>query len=139
MKNEFIYALRVHIEDTDFAGVVYHSNYLNYMERARSEWMEELGLGITWQRQHQIYFPVHSINIEYIKPAKLHEKVEVVSTIHELRRASILFDQHLRLAGTTVKMLCKAVVRVACTDETMRPCAIPESVSENFVLRRMIT
>ena len=56
--NEFIYPLRVHIEDTDFAGIVYHSNYLKFMERARSEWVDEVGIGMDWQREHQIYLPV---------------------------------------------------------------------------------
>lgn len=137
--NQFVYPLRVHIEDTDFAGVVYHSNYLNYLERARSEWMDSIGLGITWQRDHKIYFPVHSIYIEYIKPARLHEKVEVVTTIKELRRASIVFDQYLRLTGSPDKMLSKAEVRVACTDENMRPRSIPQMTDANFILRRMIS
>jgi acyl-CoA thioester hydrolase len=137
--NKFIYPLRVHIEDTDFAGVVYHSNYLNFMERARSEWLEEIGLGIIWQREHKIYFPVHSVYIEYIKPARLHEKVEVVSSIRELRRASIVFDQCLRLTDSPDKMLSKAEVRIACTDETMRPRAIPEVSDANFILRRIVS
>lgn len=139
MKNEFIYPLRIHIEDTDFGGVVYHSNYLNFMERARSEWMDELGLGIDWQRNHHIYFVVHAINIEYLKPGRLHEKVEVVTSIKDLRKTSVIFDQHLRLAGSPDKMLCKAEVRIVSVGENMRPCAIPETTDDNFILRRIIS
>lgn len=139
MKNEHIYPLRIHIEDTDFGGVVYHSNYLNFMERARSEWMDELGLGIEWQREHGVYFVVHAINIEYIKPGRLHEKVEVVSTIKDMRKTSIVFEQSLRLASSPDKMLTKAEVRIVSVGQNMRPCAIPEVSDANFILRRIIS
>lgn len=138
MKNEFIYPLRVHIEDTDFAGVVYHSNYLNFMERARSEWVHEMGLGIEWQREHKIYFPVFDVHIKFLKPARLHEKIEVVSKITAIKPASIIFDQHLRLAGSPDTLLCTAEVKVACTDYTMRPRSLPEAPFLESI-RRMLT
>ncbi|EKD70173.1 MAG: Tol-pal system-associated acyl-CoA thioesterase [uncultured bacterium] len=138
MKNEYIYPLRVHIEDTDFAGVVYHSNYLKFMDRARSEWIEEMGMGITWQRHHHLYFPVHSANIQFIKPARLHEKVEVVSTIKQMKQASLFFEQYLRLADSSHKILCKAEIKIACVDENIRPCAIPETNGLETI-RRMLT
>ena len=65
--NHFIYMLRVHIEDTDFTGVVYHSNYLKYMERARSEWMDAEGVGIDWQRANDLAFVIHSAEVEFIR------------------------------------------------------------------------
>lgn len=138
MINEFIYPLRVHIEDTDFAGVVYHSNYLNYMERARSEWVEQLGLGINWQREHEIYFPVHSINIQFLKPARLHEKLEVVSSLKAIRRASMVYDQYLRPVDAPDKILCEAEIKLACTDYNMRPRPIPE-VQILETIRRVLT
>jgi acyl-CoA thioester hydrolase len=138
IENQFIYSLRVHIEDVDFAGVVYHSNYLNYMERARSEWAEQMGMGIDWQREHRIYFPVHSANIVYVKPARLHEKVEVVTSIKEVRQASIVYDQYLRLAGTSDKILCKAEIKIACVSEDMRPRPIPE-ITTLDTIRRILT
>lgn len=138
MTNQFIYPLRVHIEDVDFAGVVYHSNYLNYMERARSEWAEEMGMGITWQREHQIYFPVHTANLVFVKPARLHEKVEVVTTIKAIRSASIVYDQYLRLAGVSDKILFKAEIKIACVDYDMRPRPIPE-IPTLDTIRRALT
>ena len=117
MKNEFIYPLRVHIEDVDFAGVVYHGNYLNYMERARSEWGETMGMGITWQREQRRYFVVHSANIAFLKPARLHEKVEVISKIKMIRPASIVYDQYLRPAGSADKILFTAEIKIACVDD----------------------
>lgn len=136
--NLFIYPLRVHIEDTDFAGVVYHSNYLKFMERARSEWAEALGFGTQWQRTHQLYLPVHSLTMTFIKPARLHEKVEVVSTIKAIRPASLVFDQHLRLAGLDDKILCKAEIKIACADEAMRARKLP-AIPSLETIRRTLT
>ena len=125
MNTEFIYPLRIHIEDTDCTGTVYHANYLNFFERARSEWMIKLGFNIEWQQQHHIKFLVHSIDIKFLKPATVHEHVEVVSIIKEKRKASIIFDQCLRSTSDPAKLFCKAEITVACVDDNMRPCAIP--------------
>lgn len=130
MSGEFIYPLRIQIEDTDCTGLVFHSNYLNFMERARSEWIDQLGLGLDWQQRHKICFVVHSAMIRFIKPARAHDRVEVVSAINTLRPASIIFDQYLRLAGSTDKILCKAEIKIACVDENMQPCALPENPLE---------
>lgn len=127
MQNQFIYPLRIHVEDTDFVGVVYHSNYLKFMERARSEWMEELGLGMHWQREHHVYFPIHSLNMSFSKPARVHEKVEVVSSIQSIGRASVVYAQHLRFPGAADKIICKAEIKIACVDEQLRPRALPAS------------
>lgn len=131
--NKHIYPIRIHIEDTDFAGIVYHSNYLNFMERARSEWMEELGYGMVWQREHQLYFPVHSMSIQFLIPGRVHERVEVISEIKEIARASFVFSQYLRFALSPDKILCKAEVRIACVNENMRPRALPNMPSFDHI------
>lgn len=136
--NEFIYPLKVHTEDTDFAGVVYHSNYLNFMERARSEWAEALGLGIDWQRKHQIYFPVRYAYLDFLSPARLHEHLEVVTSIKSLRAASIIYDQYLRPKGVIDKILCKAEIKVACVDVTLKTRALPEAPIFDTI-RRLLT
>lgn len=136
--NEHIYAMRIHIEDTDFVGIVYHSNYLNFMERARSEWVEEMGFGMTWQREHQLYFPMHSMKIDFLIPGRVHEKIEVVSKIIAIGRASFTFFQYLRFSLSPDKILCKADVKIACVNENMRPRALPEiPMLEN--IRRTLT
>jgi acyl-CoA thioester hydrolase len=138
MLNRFIYPLRIHIEDTDCTGIVYHSNYLNFMERARSEWLEELGYGIDWQREQQAYFPVYSVQMNFIKPARTHELVEVVSCVKAIRSASIIFDQYLRSAQSDDKILCKAEIKLACVDDHMRPRPLPKaSILET--IRRTLT
>ncbi|MDR3477905.1 MAG: YbgC/FadM family acyl-CoA thioesterase [Gammaproteobacteria bacterium] len=124
---QFIFPLKVYIEDTDYSGLVFHANYLNYFERARSESVEILGLGIEWQAQHEIYFPVRSIQIDYLKPARLNNQLEVISQIVNIKKASIIYDQHLRLANSPDTILCKATVKIACVNKHIRPCAIPYS------------
>lgn len=123
--NEFIYPMRIHIEDTDYTGTVFHSNYLNFMERARSEWLEHLQIGSNWRAQHQIHFLIHSVNMQFLKPAQLHEQVEVVSKVKTLTRASFVLDQYLRPAASPDKILCKAEIKLVCVGLNMKPCAIP--------------
>ncbi len=129
---EFVYPLRVHIEDTDCTGLVFHANYFNFMERARSEWIENLGMGIAWQKEHELLFVIHSAAIQFLKPARVHEYVEVVSVIKTLKPASIIFAQHLRLAGQPDKILCKAEIKVVCVDKNIQPAALPETFYEKI-------
>lgn len=138
MKNEFIYPVRVHIEDTDYSGLVYHANYLKFMERARSEWFDALGLGINWQREHALYFVIHSANIRFVKPARVHDKVVVSSSLIGMRSASIIFEQCLRFADLPDTLLCKAEIKVACVNEAVQPCRLP-ALPILQTMRRLIT
>lgn len=122
---EFIFPIRIYVEDTDCGGIVYHPNFFKYFERARSEWADARGQGLEWQRQHGIHFVVHSANIKYLKPAFLHQKLEVVSRIKETRPASLVYDQHLRLADLKDTILCKAEIKIACVDKNLKPCVMP--------------
>ena len=113
-------------------GVVYHSNYLNYFERGRSEWAEQAGLGIEWQKEQGIYFLVRYAKLDYLKPARLHEIVEVVSNIKEVRLASIIYDQHLRLQASPDTILCKGEIKVVCIGNDFKPCELPQKMT-NFI------
>lgn len=127
---QFIFPLRVYIEDTDLGGIVYHANYLKFFERARSEWAEHLGFGIKWQQENGILFPVRYAKIDYLKPAKVLQECEVVSKIINVRSASIIYDQYLRLAGTTDNILCKAEIKIACVDTHLRPRGLPKGLNQ---------
>lgn len=123
--NEFIFSLRAYIEDVDNSAMVYHANYLKFFERARSEWVEKIGFGIHAQRAEGIYFLVRYANVDYLKSAKLHQHLEVVSRISEIRKASIVFDQRLRLTERPDTILCKAEIKIACVDQNLRPRSLP--------------
>ncbi len=124
--NEFIFPLRIYIEDTDYTGIVYHSNYLKFFERARSEWMLGLGLDLAWQREQEIYFVIRSATLEFLKPARMSDQLQVVSRVSCLKRVSVTFEQYLRLSQAPDTVLCTAEVKIACLDNTSRPTSLPQ-------------
>ncbi len=122
-----VYALRVHIEDTDCTGIVYHPNYLKFIERARSEWLIKLGLDVQWQLDQGIYFVVHSVNMRFIKPVRVHEQVEVVTRCTKMGHASLELEQYLRAPHDDSKIIFSAKIKVACVNQDFRPTSLPES------------
>ena len=129
----FDWPVRVYYEDTDAGGVVYHSTYLNFMERARTEWLRQLGF-----EQDQlnsglgVLFVVRNIQIDYLKPARFNELLTVRTSLCGLERASIHFQQDILRTpndGSTAEHLIAATVRVVCIDaERFRPKAIPPAI-----------
>jgi acyl-CoA thioester hydrolase len=106
--------IRVYYEDTDAGGVVYYANYLRFLERARTEWLRALGIEQgSLAREHGIAFAVRSLAAEFLRPARLDDMIEVVSTIEELGRAQAVFRQVIRRDH---EALLDATVRVACLD-----------------------
>lgn len=119
--------VRVYYEDTDSGGVVYHSNYLKYMERARTEWLRQLKLEqIDLLEKLNIVFVVHSMQIAFKKPAKLDDLLDVKTQIKKLGRSSIVFLQKILKNN---QLLIEAEVKVACVNVlSFKPVVIPKSV-----------
>ena len=93
----FVWPARVYYEDTDAGGVVYYANYLKFLERARTEWLRALGFDQRdLMREAGILFAVRHVEIDYLAPARLDDAAVVETTVAELGRASIRFDQRLR-------------------------------------------
>ncbi len=128
---EFSWPLRVYYEDTDCGGVVYHANYLCFMERARSEWLRTLGFEQDVLRQElSVLFAVARISVEFLTPACFNDQLEVGVHLTRARRVSLSLAQEIRRAGTAV---CRAEVQIACLQsETLRPHPIPPSLQEKF-------
>lgn len=123
--NYFNYPLRIYTEDTDYGGVVYHANYIRFMERARLEWMAYLNI-LEPLHSGNYLFAVRSINVDYFKPFHLYDQVIIATRIKTLKRASIIFEHELHLAGNKDKIFCHAEVKIACVDQLMRPKMLPE-------------
>lgn len=123
----FRWPVRVYYEDTDSGNVVYHANYLKFMERARTERLRALGFEQDrLRRELTILFAVHAMTIDFIRPAVFNDALEVTADVHACHRASLDFLQHVYRKGED-KPLCTAQVRVVCIDaERFRPCPIPE-------------
>ena len=119
--------VRVYYEDTDSGGVVYHSNYLNFMERARTEWLRSLGFEQTCLRDElAVVFVVHSMRIFFKKPAKFNDLLLVSSNIENVGRSSMVFDQKITKDN---QLLIEAQVKLACVNTaTFKPTVIPQSV-----------
>lgn len=103
-------SLRIYHEDTDSGGVVYHANYLRYMERARTEWL--LARGVDHERierEFGILFVVRSVDIKYLRPARLGDYLQAWAEPKALRRGLISFEQSVRRAD---EVLAQAIVRV---------------------------
>lgn len=127
-KKEFTLQVRVYYEDTDAGGVVYHSNYLNFMERARTEWLRHIGFEQhTLIEKNEILFAVRTISIDYHKPALFNELLNIKTRIIQSRRASLVFEQII--FNQSEETICKAEIKIACLNSnTMKPESIPETI-----------
>ena len=127
----FTLPVRVYYQDTDAGGVVYHSTYLNFMERARYEWMRELGLDIKALTQiHKVLFMIRSLNIEYFKPALLDDLLHVTVQAADLGRARITLSQHVLRGQST---LASATTQVVCVGaDTLKLASLPASLRQKF-------
>jgi len=129
VNGEFSLPIRVYYEDTDAGGVVYHSKYLNYFERARTEALRTLGFEQDELiEDDDILFAVRSIQVDYLKPARFNDEVVVRTRIEQLKKASMVFAQSICTGGSD-EVLCSLTARVAClTASRLRPRAIPEAI-----------
>lgn len=123
-KSPFSLPVRVYYQDTDAGGVVYHSTYLDYMERARYEWLREMGFDIHSLIQiHKVIFMVRSLSIEYLKPALLDDLLHVTAQAVELGRSRIAISQHVMRGAAT---LVTATVQAVCVgSDSLKPVSVP--------------
>ncbi|MGD8430481.1 MAG: tol-pal system-associated acyl-CoA thioesterase [Ectothiorhodospiraceae bacterium] len=126
----FRWTVRVYYEDTDSGGLVYHTSYLRYMERARTEWLRALGFDQgRLKTELGVLFAVRSLDIRYLQPAVLDDHLAVDSRAARHRRAGLRFDQHISRLQNNGPELCRASVEVVCIDaHTRRPRPIPEAI-----------
>ncbi len=119
--------MRVYYEDTDAGGVVYYANYLRFMERARTEWLRSLGFEQdALAREAGVIFAVRSAQVDYLRPARFNDLLEVDARIAELGRASLTFVQSVVRAAEPGVPLCSGRIKVACVSaDGMRPRPIP--------------
>ena len=124
----FSWPVRVYYEDTDLGGVVYYANYLRFLERARTEWLRALGFEQTaLAAVHQVVFVVRSISLEYLKPARLDDRLEVTVTTGDVGASRIALSQLVRRGA---EELVVAQVELACVNTaTFKPVRIPGPVT----------
>lgn len=125
----FHWPTRIYYEDTDAGGVVYHTAYLRFMERTRTEWLRSLGFEQDrLVKEEGVLFVVHTLQLTYRKPARFNDQVVVGLQLTALKRASLSFSQAI-LRGDDQELLCQGSVDVACVKATtFRPFPIPLSL-----------
>ena len=127
----FIWPVRVYYEDTDGGGVVYHANYLRFMERARTEWLRSLGFGQNELRRGLcVIFVVREVKVKYLRPAVFDDALQVISHLEEVGRSLLRFRQTIRRQD---EILTEGWVEVVCVDaEKFRPVALPPAIREKM-------
>ena len=124
MKKEFKHEIKVYYEDTDSGGVVYYANYLKFLERARTEAI--ISLGYSNKKlldEYGILIIVKSCKINFIKPARLEDKIHVYSKVNSLKKVSFIMNQSIRLKN---RNLVEAEIRLATVNTNGKPSKIPE-------------
>ena len=123
----FNFPIRIYYEDTDAGGIVYHANYLKFCERARTEFLRELGIEQDAYLKHNIAFVVKSMDIDFKSAAKFNDELIVSTTVSRLKKVSVEFEQIIK--NKNEQLVFSAKVQVACVNTTvMKPMAIPELI-----------
>lgn len=127
----FLWPVRVYYEDTDSGGVVYHANYLRFYERARTEMLRSLGYEQDQLvSEENIIFAVRSMRVEYKKPAKFNDLLQVSAGIAKFGSASLTFAQQIFRGD---ELLSTAEARIACLNASkLIPTQIPEKLKVSF-------
>lgn len=116
--------VKIYYEDTDAGGIVYHANYLRYLERARTEYLKEKGIDVAEYHNKGIFFAVVHVDIYFKKPAKLGDTIKVTTELHELKKASITVSNKIIKDGVT---LVEALITFACLNKDYKPTRLPDA------------
>lgn len=120
--------LRVYYEDTDLAGIVYYANYLRFIERARSEWVRELGIDQAAMKAEGTVFAVRRVEADYLQPASYDDELTVLTTVQTTTPARLVLDQHVMRGADT---LFEAVVTIVAIGPNGAPVRLPAAIRRN--------
>ena len=129
----FCFSVDVYYEDTDAGGVVYHANYLKFLERARSKWLIKIGLQQSILLRENIAFAVSSLSAKYHKPAYFEDNLQIYSTISSCKHCSLVYQQEIKRKKEL--LLTAEVVIVCISTKNFRPQRIPEKI-KNFYFHK---
>lgn len=132
----FSLPVRVYYQDTDAGGVVYHSTYLDFMERARYEWLRELGFDIhSLVQVHKVIFMIRSLGIEYFRPALLDDLLRVSVQAVEPGRSRITISQQV-MRGSDI--LARGTVQAVCVGaESLKPVSLPAALRHKLETHKL--
>ena len=120
------FPIRVYYEDTDMAGIVYHANYLKFIERARSDWVRSKGVDQTPLKEDEgLVFVVRKIDADYFKPAKFDEELTVETRAVQVTGARLVMEQIVKRDN---ELLFQAMVTVVCANEAGQAARLPQNL-----------
>jgi tol-pal system-associated acyl-CoA thioesterase len=121
--------VRVYYQDTDAGGVVFHAQYLAFMERARTELLNQAGIDLAaFAERQRVLIMVHQITVKYHQPARLNELLSVSAEVVKMGRASFVFRQQVERGA---ELLVEADVTLALVErERMKPARIPAELEQ---------
>jgi len=119
------FPLRVYYEDTDMGGVVYHANYLRFIERARSDWVRQLGNDQNAMRDAGIVWVVRRIECDYVAAARFDDELTVETDMTSISGARLVMDQVVKRGEDTI---FKAQVTAVCMNDRGRPVRLPAEI-----------
>ena len=121
------FPIRVYYEDTDLAGIVYYANYLRFIERARSEWVRELGIDQKQMKAEGIVFAVRRVEADYLSPAKYDDELVVETTMAPGSGVRLVVTQDVKRGD---ELLFSAVVTIICMNESGSVARLPASIRQ---------
>jgi acyl-CoA thioester hydrolase len=127
----FSWPVRVYYQDTDAGGVVYHASYVNFMERARTEWLRTFGYSNAgMMTELGVMFVVRSIKLDYLRPALLDDMLNVTAEIKEIGRSRLNMIQTVMRGD---ELLTEGEVHLVCvTADSFKPVSVPDVMRKQW-------
>lgn len=119
------FAVRVYYEDTDLAGIVYYANYLKFIERARSEWVRDMGIDQLAMKAEGVVFAVRRVEADYLAPAKFDDTLVVETAIERGSAARLVLRQVVKRDET---ILFSGLVTIICMTAGGAPVRLPAAI-----------
>ncbi|WP_299943674.1 tol-pal system-associated acyl-CoA thioesterase [uncultured Ruegeria sp.] len=120
-----LFPVRVYYEDTDMGGVVYHANYLKFIERARSDWVRKLGNDQNVMREAGIVWVVRRIEADYLAAARFEDELVVETEMTSISGARLTMSQLVKRGEAEV---FRAEVTAVCMNKQGRPVRLPAEI-----------
>ena len=127
MMKPFVWKVRVYWEDTDAGGVVYHSRYLNFYERARTEWLRALGVHQEkLAREENVLFAIRHMDIDFLNAARLDDELEV--SVHSVEAGGVrmTFSQDMTRCSDRQQVATARLTAVCLKADSFKPTRMPK-------------
>jgi tol-pal system-associated acyl-CoA thioesterase len=122
------FPVKIYYEDTDAGGIVYHANYLKFMERARTEWLQQLRR----EMDKKLLFVVKHIELDYLRPARLYDELTVTTRIVDVSGASIVMEQDVCMTKDLNFILCHGLIKIVHIDNDLHVCRLSDEFLETL-------